>query len=226
MKPTNISDPATRKRLIVSAGVLLALGLLALYALFDPGTSILAPKCPFKLLTGFDCPACGSQRTLHALLRGQWLAAFRYNPFLLLSVPYLLLVAYTTWSAGGPATRRSGNNRTASAAAGEGSGFRTGFRGPGNPGNPASPPSGSPEGPASAPSRRTGASFRTHLRTGPPRRTVAQNGVFAAGSAARRRHTVRRRKTTEHSPQKRSAPSFFPGPKRRAASYGAYLMRS
>ena len=108
MKPTNISDPAIRKRLIVSAGVLLALGLLALYALFDPGTSILAPKCPFKLLTGFDCPACGSQRTLHALLRGQWLAAFRYSPFLLLSVPYLLLVAYTTWSGGGRAARWKG----------------------------------------------------------------------------------------------------------------------
>ena len=108
MKPTNISDPAIRKRLIVSAGGLVAPGLLALYALFDPGTSILAPKCPFKLLTGFDCPACGSQRTLHALLRGQWLAAFRYNPFLLLSVPYLLLVAYTTWSGGGRAARWKG----------------------------------------------------------------------------------------------------------------------
>lgn len=108
MEPKKFSFPAIRKRYVVSTA-LLAVGLIALYARFDPGTSVLAPKCPFKLLTGFDCPACGSQRTLHALLHGQWLAAFRYNPFLLLSIPYLLLVAYTTWGGTGRAARWRGS---------------------------------------------------------------------------------------------------------------------
>lgn len=105
MKPTKPSDPAIRKRRIVSAGVLLTIGLLVGYTLFDPGTSVLAPKCPFKLLTGFDCPACGNQRALHALLHGQWLAAFRYNPFLFLSAPYLLAVACTAWCGSDRAAR-------------------------------------------------------------------------------------------------------------------------
>ena len=82
MKPTNISDPAIRKRLIVSAGVLLALGLLALYALFDPGTSILAPKCAaYTTWSGGGRAARWKGRVQHpkvvltylALLVGWWI---------------------------------------------------------------------------------------------------------------------------------------------------------
>lgn len=48
------------------------------------------PKCPFKLLTGFDCPGCGFQRALHAALHGEWGKAMGYNVFLFLLIPYML----------------------------------------------------------------------------------------------------------------------------------------
>uniref|UniRef100_UPI004055EB1F DUF2752 domain-containing protein n=1 Tax=Alistipes sp. TaxID=1872444 RepID=UPI004055EB1F len=66
-----------------------------LYRSFDPSSSRLAPKCPFKFFTGLDCPGCGSQRALHALLQGNFVEAFWYNPFLWLVMPYLLALLLT-----------------------------------------------------------------------------------------------------------------------------------
>lgn len=63
------------------------------YAVFDPETTRWMPKCPVHTLTGWDCPGCGSQRAIHALLRGDFAAAFGHNAFLLLLSPYLLLLA-------------------------------------------------------------------------------------------------------------------------------------
>lgn len=48
-------------------------------------------SCPFHRLTGLDCPLCGAQRMLNALLRGEWGVAFESNPLLMLSLPLLLL---------------------------------------------------------------------------------------------------------------------------------------
>ncbi len=47
------------------------------------------PKCPFKLLTGLNCPGCGIQRAVHALLHGRFAEAISYNYFLVYSVPYV-----------------------------------------------------------------------------------------------------------------------------------------
>lgn len=52
----------------------------------DPASSP-APKCMFRLLTGYDCPGCGSQRALHALLHGRVAQAWAYNPFVFFAVP-------------------------------------------------------------------------------------------------------------------------------------------
>lgn len=51
------------------------------------------PRCPFRLLTGFDCPGCGSQRALQALIDGHPLTAIRHNLILLPAIPYLALCA-------------------------------------------------------------------------------------------------------------------------------------
>lgn len=48
------------------------------------------PRCPFRWLTGWQCPACGNQRALHALLHARWADAWGYNPFLIVSLPYLI----------------------------------------------------------------------------------------------------------------------------------------
>lgn len=57
------------------------------YALHDPADGGRAPRCVFKALTGFDCPGCGSQRALHALLNGRIAEAWRYNAMLFFLVP-------------------------------------------------------------------------------------------------------------------------------------------
>ena len=63
----------------------------------EPGKSALFPGCPFRILTGFTCPGCGTTRGLHQLLHGNISAAFQLNPLLILALPLLLyaLLSYT-----------------------------------------------------------------------------------------------------------------------------------
>jgi len=74
----------------------LAVGSVYLF-IFEPGKSGFFPVCPFQALTGFSCPGCGSTRGLHRLLHGDVIAAFQFNPLLVLSLPFLLyaLLRYT-----------------------------------------------------------------------------------------------------------------------------------
>ncbi len=58
--------------------------------IFEPGKSGFFLVCPFRALTGFTCPGCGSTRGLHALVHGDVVAAFKFNPLLVLSLPFLL----------------------------------------------------------------------------------------------------------------------------------------
>jgi hypothetical protein len=68
----------------------LVAGLIILYKNFNPAIYPF-PKCPFKQLTGFQCPGCGSQRAVHHLLNIEIKEAFFLNPLLLFSIPYILL---------------------------------------------------------------------------------------------------------------------------------------
>jgi hypothetical protein len=49
----------------------------------------LFPPCPFKLLTGWNCPGCGGLRMTHDLLHGDLAAAVTDNVFLLVGLPLL-----------------------------------------------------------------------------------------------------------------------------------------
>ncbi|MGM9694187.1 MAG: DUF2752 domain-containing protein [Alloprevotella sp.] len=73
------------------------LGAAVLLFLVDPAATPLAPKCPVKMLTGWDCPGCGFQRAAHALLHGKVLEAWAYNRFLIFSFPYLLVILATEY---------------------------------------------------------------------------------------------------------------------------------
>ena len=77
-----------------------ALGIiwLLVLCLYNPEEHSWFPKCTFFALTGLKCPSCGSQRTVHALLCGEWSKALMYNPFLVVSLPYFASVVYTTVS--------------------------------------------------------------------------------------------------------------------------------
>lgn len=81
------------KVILVSLAAVAGGALTVAYYIIDPAESSLMPKCLFKQLTGLDCPGCGSQRMLHALLHGNISAAWAANPLLFAAIPYLLLLA-------------------------------------------------------------------------------------------------------------------------------------
>lgn len=80
-------------------GTLLGAAVLAVvavvYFMVDPSESVWIPKCAFHSITGYDCPGCGSQRMLHALLHGDFAAAWRANAFILCAAPVLALMAFS-----------------------------------------------------------------------------------------------------------------------------------
>lgn len=65
------------------------IAMIVIYGLFDPAQSIF-PKCIFKILTGLQCPGCGSQRAVHQMLNGNLFQAFDYNPLLMPALAYAL----------------------------------------------------------------------------------------------------------------------------------------
>jgi len=69
--------------------IAIALTLLALWA-FMPGNWWMLP-CPLYQWTGWQCPFCGAQRMMQALMHGEVGAAFAHNPLLMCALPLLLL---------------------------------------------------------------------------------------------------------------------------------------
>lgn len=65
-----------------------------IYMRFDPEESVLFPRCIFHELTGLDCPGCGSQRAIHALLNFDLKAAFESNALMVISIPFLALLVF------------------------------------------------------------------------------------------------------------------------------------
>jgi hypothetical protein len=73
----------------LGAGALLA-GALGYVGRVDPhNENSLFPVCPFRLLTGWNCPACGGLRMTHDLLHGDLVQAVTDNVFLLVGIPIL-----------------------------------------------------------------------------------------------------------------------------------------
>lgn len=64
------------------------------YMLVDPSATAWVPQCLFRRITGLECPGCGAQRMIHALLHGDIAGAWGYNPFLLLCVPLMLFMVW------------------------------------------------------------------------------------------------------------------------------------
>jgi Protein of unknown function (DUF2752) len=78
------------------------LGLSGLYA-----TTGLGLPCPFRAITGWECPLCGGTRMGEALLQGDVSAAFGFNPVALIGLLMagVLGVLWAVEAAGGPAVR-------------------------------------------------------------------------------------------------------------------------
>jgi Protein of unknown function (DUF2752) len=83
------------------AGGLLAAGCLVL-ALVDPthGPTV----CPFKLVTGLDCPGCGGTRAVHDVVTGHLGAALSMNVLAVVALPFLVWGLFVSLTAmlGGP----------------------------------------------------------------------------------------------------------------------------
>ncbi|BBZ75852.1 membrane protein [Mycolicibacterium anyangense] len=91
MEPSAASRHSTRLYTTLGTGVLAA-GALTYVGLGDPHRpGFVFLPCPFKLLTGWNCPACGGLRMTHDLLHGDVAAAVVDNVFLLVGLPALAL---------------------------------------------------------------------------------------------------------------------------------------
>lgn len=88
---------ADRAKLSGALGVgVLGAGALTYVGLADPhrpGSPF--PPCPFRLLTGWYCPACGGLRMTHDVLHGDLSAAVVDNVFVLVGIP--LLAGWVLW---------------------------------------------------------------------------------------------------------------------------------
>lgn len=74
-----------------ATGAVLAGGL-AYIGLSDPHRpGFLFPPCPFKLMTGWNCPFCGGLRMTHDILHADLHAAVIDNVFALVGVPLLVV---------------------------------------------------------------------------------------------------------------------------------------
>ena len=83
----------TRVPLLAAGGV--AAATLALW-LRDPHQHASWGLCPFKLLTGWDCPACGGLRAVNDLTHGQILAAWHSNALFVTALP-AIVCAWVWW---------------------------------------------------------------------------------------------------------------------------------
>lgn len=75
-----------RKKTIAAAAIMAVAAICVYYYAVDPSDGQ-SPRCMLRLLTGFDCPGCGSQRALHAMLHGRPADAWHYNPAVFFAVP-------------------------------------------------------------------------------------------------------------------------------------------
>jgi hypothetical protein len=78
-----------------------AVGALAYIGIGDPHSPDFGfPACPFKALTGWNCPGCGGLRMTHDVLNGDFGAAVVDNVFFLVGLPMLAVWLLVRWRRG------------------------------------------------------------------------------------------------------------------------------
>lgn len=75
-----------------------AAGAACYVAMVDPNEPGHYPLCPFRALTGYYCPGCGSLRMIHAAAHGHIGEAVGRNPLAFAMVP-VLAYAWVRWTA-------------------------------------------------------------------------------------------------------------------------------
>lgn len=80
-----------RRHALLIGGILAAILGACLLFFFNPETTSCYPRCPFHVLTGLQCPGCGTLRGLHALMHFRLADAWRFNPGMVVSIPVIAL---------------------------------------------------------------------------------------------------------------------------------------
>ena len=86
LEPTLNSPPVARplRAPLLVGGAFLA-GCIVMRAVDPAGGPTI---CPFKAMTGLDCPGCGATRAVHQLLNGHVMAALDLNVFAVVLLPF------------------------------------------------------------------------------------------------------------------------------------------
>ncbi|MER5429636.1 DUF2752 domain-containing protein [Streptomyces sp. NPDC002588] len=94
-RPFTPRHPAAAPLAVLAAG---AAGSAYLYVTNPHDGGHILPQCPFRLVTGLLCPACGGTRMAYDLMHGDFAQAWLDNRVLLLASPYALaLLARWIW---------------------------------------------------------------------------------------------------------------------------------
>ncbi|MDE5595882.1 MAG: DUF2752 domain-containing protein [Muribaculaceae bacterium] len=83
----SVADKPKKRLTATVIAVIAVIAAVIFYAAVDPSSTRWAPRCMLRSLTGYDCPGCGLQRAVHALLHGDIAAVWHYNPFLFFLLP-------------------------------------------------------------------------------------------------------------------------------------------
>ena len=89
-----------KKKVAIAVIAILVVTAIIIFFYIDPSAYPFFPKCPFLVITGLECPGCGSQRAFHQLLHFNIVAAFHQNPLVVLFGPYILLGLYLEYFGG------------------------------------------------------------------------------------------------------------------------------
>lgn len=78
----------TKKNQLILFCFLASLGIVTFYYLDPANSNNIYPPSLAREWGGFYCAGCGMLRAIHQLLHGNWQAALRYNPLLIICLPY------------------------------------------------------------------------------------------------------------------------------------------
>ena len=80
------------RRLIVACLTPAVIAGAVLLRFCNPARYTFYPRCPFRVLTGLECPGCGTLRAIHSALNGRFGAAIALNPILAIAVPFVVVL--------------------------------------------------------------------------------------------------------------------------------------
>ena len=83
------------KRAIIVAYPTILIALLILVIVYSKFSFDAGVICPVKEIFGWECPGCGGTRMAVAMLNLDFYQAFRYNPFMFITLPAIGIIYVT-----------------------------------------------------------------------------------------------------------------------------------